>query len=353
MKKQPLVSFCITTYKRPDFLKSTIEAILRQKYSNLEIVISEDPSENTSEKVVKSFKSKNIIYHKNKTRLGMVKSFNKALFLCKGDFVNILTDDDPPTDDFLETFVKVLKKYPDMKILVGGSYANITTKKIEQVTSLKMGLNSLINKNKPYGYIEKMPSKLFIENFLTGELFPHYQWNSGLTARSILRKIGGVPDYNSAHLIDYALLIKIASLSDVVVINKELSIFALHELSYGKKQDTLSEYKRGVIGFHKSSFSLIKKLGLEKSYQEFLSKYITIFLVNRLQHYKIHKYEVSPKNLFKVYADLSNFLPFLKKHKPELYLKLNYYQLYQKLNSARKVYGDVKLKLIGITQATT
>lgn len=353
MKKLPLVSFCITTYKRPEFLKSTIEAILKQKYDNLEIVISEDPSGNTSEEVVKFFKSKKIIYHRNKTHLGMVKSFNKALSFCKGDFVNILTDDDPPTDDFLETFANVLKKYPSMKILVGGSYANITTKKIKEVTSLKMGLNSLINKNRPYGYIEKMTSKLFIENFLTGKIFPHYQWNSGLTARSLLKKIGGVPDYNSAHFIDYALLIKIASLSDMVVINKELSIFALHELSYGKKQDTLSEYKRGVIGFHKSSFSLIKKLGLEKSYQAFLNRYITIFLMNRLQHYRIHKYEVSPRSLFKVYADLSNSLLFLKKHKPELYLKLNYYQLYQKINSARKVYGDIKLKLIGVSQAST
>lgn len=350
MVSSPLISFCIATYKRPEFLKLTIEAILRQKYDNLEIVISEDPSENTAEKVVKKFKSKKIIYHKNKTRLGMVKSFNKALSLCKGEFVNILTDDDPPTDDFLETFAAVIKKYPNMKILVGGSYANITTKKIEKVTNLKIGLNSLINKKKPYGHMEKMKPELFIKNFLTGELFPHYQWNAGITARSILRKVSGVPDYNSAHFIDYALLIKIASLSDVVVINKELAIFALHELSYGKRKDTLAEYKRGVVGFHKSVISIVKKLDLEKNYQEFVKKYITIFLVNRLQHYRIHRYDVDPKSLFKIYADLSNSLPFLKTHKTKLYLKLNYYRLYQKLNSARKIYGNTKLKLMNYTR---
>ena len=161
MKKQPLISFCITTYNRPDFLKSIIEAILKQKYENLEIVISEDPSDNDSENIVKKFNSKKITYVKNKKKLGMTKGYNEAIYLAKGKFITLLADDDPPTPDMIKTFLKTLEKYPQKKAFFGGSFVNITTKNIEKVTHLKKGFHSLINKEKKYGGVEILDSKTF------------------------------------------------------------------------------------------------------------------------------------------------------------------------------------------------
>jgi len=352
MKNLPLVSFCISTYKRPKFLKSTIEAILRQKYNNLEIIISEDPSENTSEEVVKSFKLKNIIYHKNKTSLGMVKSFNKAFSLSKGEFVSILADDDPPTEDMLEIFEKTLKAYPDMKAFFGASYVDITTKKIEKVTDLKLGLNSLVNKNKKYGTVEILKPEMFFKSFLKMELFPHYLWNASLISRDLVERIKGVPDYDSAHFIDYAYLLKIASQTNFVVINKELGIFALHELSYGKKKDTLEEYKRGVIEFDRIISPLADKLGCSREYQKFVTDIVIMFLINRLEHYRIHKYNVEPNSLFQVYDDLSKDLTFFNKRRNETYLKLNFYSLYKFLNIIRETYGNIKMQMKKLQIAT-
>lgn len=345
MKKYPLVSFCIATYKRPEFIKSTIESIFKQKYNNLEIVISEDDSERTAEEVVKSFRSKKIIYHKNKKHLGMVKSFNKAFSLSRGEFVSILTDDDPPTSDMLEIFKKILKKYPDVNAIFGGSYADITTKKIGKVTNLNLGLNSLVNKSKPYGSLEVLKPEIFFKEFLGRKLFPHYQWNAGLISREILEKIKGVPDYDSAHFIDYTYLLRISSLTNIVIVNKELAIFALHELSYGKKQDTLEEYKRGVLGFDKAISSLAIKFNSINEYQKFISDMVIMFLENRAKHYKIHEYDIDLNLLLNIYDDLSKKLTFLKKRKRELYFKLNFPIFYNFLDHARKTYGFIRIGL--------
>ncbi len=346
MKNLPLVSFCITTYKRPEFLKSTIEAVLGQKYDNLEIVISEDPSDNDSENIVKKFNSKKITYVKNKKRLGMTKSYNKAIFLAKGKFITLLADDDPPTSDMMETFLVALKKYSHVKAFFGGSYVNVTTENIEKVTHLKKGFHSLINKEKEYGSMELLDSETFFKKFLKQELFPHYQWTAAVISKDLIAKIGGVPDYNSAHFIDYAYLLKIADISNFVIINKELATFALHELSYGKKKSTLDEYKRGVVGFDKVVSKLTQKYGCKSEYKKFLTNYVIMFLVNRLEHYKTHKYDISPSDLVKTYEDLGKKLAFLKNRKWEVYLKLNYGNAYKILDPARKIYGSAKISLL-------
>lgn len=347
MNNSPLISFCIATYKRPTFLKSTIQSILKQKYDNYEIVVCEDDSDMNSESVIKSFKSKKIIYKKNKIELGMTKSYNRAISLANGKFITLLADDDPPTENMLKIFMDAYKKYPNEKAFWGASYVKITSEKIEKVTHLTQGLHSLENKNKPSGSIELLNPHDFFIKFFKQEIFPHYQWTACVVAKEILQKINKVPDYNSAHFIDYAYILKIAAKTKFVIVNKAMAVVELHVLSYGKKQDTLNEYKRGVIGFHKIASPLSTKLNCEEDYQQFLSNYIIMFLVNRLEHYKTHNYQINVHQLFKVYTDLCKKLPFLKKRKLELYFKLTIYYrykfVYHTINFLRTTYGQIKL----------
>lgn len=340
--KLPLVSFCISTYKRPGFIKSTIETILAQKYKDIEIVISEDDSDNTCEEVVKSFKSKKIIYYKNITHLGMVKSFNKAFSLSHGDFVTIMADDDPPTKDMLETFEKVFKKYPKAKAFWGASFVNITTKKIEKINRLKVGFNSLISKNRKYANVEVLKPKEFFKDFFTQQIFPHYLWNASLISRSLFKNNKPVPEYNSAHFSDYAYLLKVADKTNFVIINKEMASFTLHEQNYGRGKDTISEYKKGVVGFDKIASNLARKYNCQKEYEEFLANYVSMFLINRFEHFKTHKIKVSSKDLLIVYSDLSKSIRFLKKGEKNLNFKLNNYKLNSAISLAKKSYGSFK-----------
>jgi glycosyltransferase involved in cell wall biosynthesis len=352
MNSKPLISFCIATYKRPEILKETISAILNQKYPNLEIIVADDDPKQSAKKTVDNFNSKRIFYLPQKKNMGMVDTFNNAFKHSKGDFVTIMTDDDPPTKDMLEIFIKTLKKYPKIKAFWGGSYADIKTGKLADVTHLEQGYNSLVNKSKKYGFTEVLKPMLFFKQFFKQEIFPHYLWNASLISRDLVKEISGVPNYDSPHFIDYAYLLKIAAKTDFVIINNELAISSIHENNYGKTRYNIEEYKRGVIGFDKTISPLATKFGCKKEYQKFLSDYIIMFLINRLEYYRKFKFDINAKMLFDSYSDLSKSVTFLKERETEVYLKLNYYFLFQKINFIRKTYGNIKLKLIANKKST-
>ena len=51
--KKPWVSFCMSTFKRPVFLKDTIQTILQQSFTDFEIIVSDNDPEQSAEAVVK------------------------------------------------------------------------------------------------------------------------------------------------------------------------------------------------------------------------------------------------------------------------------------------------------------
>ncbi len=96
MGQELLVSIIVLTYKNFSGLQKTIDSILEQSYSNIEIIISDDGSENYSEDFLASFQvrasefGKKLILKHNRVNLGTVKNINGALELIHGDVIGFL-----------------------------------------------------------------------------------------------------------------------------------------------------------------------------------------------------------------------------------------------------------------------
>jgi glycosyltransferase involved in cell wall biosynthesis len=84
----------MVTYNRDKFIKDAIQSILEQTFNDWEIIIIDDCSDDSTEEVVKKFIDLRIKYFKNDTNLGISRSRNKALALCKGQYVAVLDSDD-------------------------------------------------------------------------------------------------------------------------------------------------------------------------------------------------------------------------------------------------------------------
>lgn len=94
---EPLVSVGIPTYNRPEGLRHTLNCITSQTYTNLEIIVSDNCSENEEvTKVINEFaeKDKRIIGIRQKENIGAANNFKYVLGRATGDYFMWAADDD-------------------------------------------------------------------------------------------------------------------------------------------------------------------------------------------------------------------------------------------------------------------
>jgi glycosyltransferase involved in cell wall biosynthesis len=109
----PLVSVCITTYNRKNLLVQTIKSILVQDYSNFEIIIVDDFSQDGTIELIKNSILKlddRITYINHKFNKGLAAARNTAINNANGKYFTFCDDDDKWSKKFLSTFVYIANK---------------------------------------------------------------------------------------------------------------------------------------------------------------------------------------------------------------------------------------------------
>ena len=102
------ISIVMPTYNDKNSIKETLDSVLRQTYTNWELIIINDGSIDDSENIIKSYIEKNNCsdkikynYQNNQDQLNAILNGIKYI---SGDYVYILHSDDLlPTDDFLKS----------------------------------------------------------------------------------------------------------------------------------------------------------------------------------------------------------------------------------------------------------
>ena len=91
---KPLISVIIPTYQRRNKLKSTLQSILTQTYSNYEVLIMDDGSTDGTKEMVNLFNDPRIFYNWQKNTGGPANPRNNGIKIAKGDWIAFLDDDD-------------------------------------------------------------------------------------------------------------------------------------------------------------------------------------------------------------------------------------------------------------------
>ena len=107
----PKVSVCIDVYNYEAFLPEAIESVLKQDFTDFEVIVVDDCSRDRSFEIAQSYAAKDsrVIALRNPQNLGMVKNRNACLRPTKGEYVKILhADDFLCTSDALGKMVAVL-----------------------------------------------------------------------------------------------------------------------------------------------------------------------------------------------------------------------------------------------------
>ncbi len=103
-------------YNAERFIHQAIESILRQTYINIELLVMNDCSKDTTSKIIQSFDDSRLKIYANEKNLGYLKTCNKLFDLAQGDFVAFQDADDYSDTSRLETQMREFEKDPQLGV---------------------------------------------------------------------------------------------------------------------------------------------------------------------------------------------------------------------------------------------
>ncbi|PRX41540.1 glycosyltransferase family 2 protein [Salegentibacter salegens] len=227
-----LVSICIPTYNGVPFLQEALDSINQQTYRNIEVIISDDASNDQTLEIVQDFKAKAIfpvyIYHHKPKGIGA--NWNNCIKKANGKYIKFLFQDDVLLPNCIEEQIKVFKNYKNIG-LVSSKREFIIEKNVS--TEILQWADLFKDLQVNLKFQDNIIS--FLKNdFLKSEEFQRYPYNKigepsvVLFPKSIVEKIGYFRE-DMVQILDYEFYYRILRFKKIAIINKPLVKFRLHK----------------------------------------------------------------------------------------------------------------------------
>jgi len=118
---KPIVSIIMATYNRANYLKRSIDSVLKQVYPDWELIIVDDGSQDESIKIIDEylFGFENIRYLKHSNRKTPL-TFNAGILASCGKFISFLGSDDEYKPAYLKERIEFMNQHPEVDLIHGG-----------------------------------------------------------------------------------------------------------------------------------------------------------------------------------------------------------------------------------------
>jgi glycosyltransferase involved in cell wall biosynthesis len=111
-----LVSVIIPVYNGEKYLAETLESVINQTYTNLEIIVVDDGSNDDTASIIKAHKDIIYIYQNNQ---GTGSAFNTGIDQAKGKYLSFLGADDLWEKNKTQLQIRAFENNPDYDIIAG------------------------------------------------------------------------------------------------------------------------------------------------------------------------------------------------------------------------------------------
>jgi glycosyltransferase involved in cell wall biosynthesis len=159
----PLVSICIPVFNGEKTIQKTIDSVINQTYKNLEIIIVDNCSTDSTVDIVQKFRDSRIRLILNDTHFPCGElNWNRCFQYVHGEFMAIFHADDIYLPQMVSRQVEAFKKFPQ----VGSVFTrgNIINERDEIIRDYFTPLS--VKKMYPYSYPELMPLMIEYGDFL-------------------------------------------------------------------------------------------------------------------------------------------------------------------------------------------
>jgi glycosyltransferase involved in cell wall biosynthesis len=201
----PLISVVLPVYNAELYITDTINSILNQTYTNFELIIINDGSNDNSEACILQFQDQRIKYFKNEKNLKLIQTLNLGLNLAKGKYIARIDADDIALPKRFEKQIDFLEKNSEYGIV--GSFAETFGSEYKKLTFVQEDVDIR------YAFLTHNPfvhSSVIIRNQILTE-----------------NKLGF--DLTQLHVEDYALWIKLLKFSKGKILPEILIKYRIHE----------------------------------------------------------------------------------------------------------------------------
>lgn len=248
-KEWPLLSVVIPSYNHERYIGKAIESVLNQTYSNLELIIVDDGSQDNSLNVINSFRDDRITVIAQVNQ-GAHNAINRGLSIASGQYLAILNSDDIYDKKRFEIMVRELSKNPTSDFAC--SYIQVIDDN-ERPLGVKKGWKNM----EPWLPENPILSFSGSDDFYTNLIMSNFTSTTSnfLFTNELYKKIGGMRNLRFVHDWDFAL--RAASMTECIIVKEPLLQYRIHS------NNTISSNRKWMI----FEIAWIWAVHLERFYQ--------------------------------------------------------------------------------------
>ncbi|WP_192575481.1 glycosyltransferase [Butyrivibrio fibrisolvens] len=122
------VSILVPCYNHELFVSDCMDSIIDQSYTDIELLICDDCSQDNSLDIIKRYENKlrerlsGLVILSNSKNLGITKTLNKLLEQASGEFIKVIASDDMLHPKYIEHVLSEFLKMPDVDVITTNGY---------------------------------------------------------------------------------------------------------------------------------------------------------------------------------------------------------------------------------------
>lgn len=175
------ISVCIPAYKNGDFLKRCLDSLISQRFTDFEVILSDDSPDDSVQQIAEEYKKDlSIVYFKNDPSLGTPANWNFAMQHARGGYIKLMHDDDWLADkDALQKFYDCLEENPGVDFCFS-AFFNVQLKTGKTNPVFCSSISRYLLKKDRYNLFKRNfigpPSVVFQRNNRTDWYDAHFKW---------------------------------------------------------------------------------------------------------------------------------------------------------------------------------
>jgi glycosyltransferase involved in cell wall biosynthesis len=227
----PLVSICIPTYNGDKYLHDALKSIVDQTYSNIEVIISDDQSKDSTLKIVQVFKANNHfpvhIFHHTPSSIGA--NWNNCMKNANGEYIKFLFQDDVLFPRCIEIMVKAFQLHPNVGLVASQRDFLVEGDNKEEFEQWIKTYENLHSKFDTSNELTILNNDIFKEDYFLKPPFNKIgEPTTVMFKRNLIKDLGYYSEEMQQKL-DYAYFYRILKHYPIAIINQALVYFRLHD----------------------------------------------------------------------------------------------------------------------------